>query len=266
MVSESKRWRLQPPLRAWLAGFVLSVSVSPEALASPVACESFPGAVVAADGLRPAARLLTSEPFVIVAIGSSSTEGAGASARDRKAVAWIRRLLGSRAVVHNKGVGGQLASEMLARFATDVWPLNPQFVIWQTGTNDALRGVPLEEFRATLRAGIKEAGLHAAALMLVDPQYSRSLEEKAPGYARYVETMRAIALETRTPLIDTYAAMRRWTGMAPGTPEPLLHPDRLHLNDEGHRCVGQMIADFIAGKAAATVRVAGDTGARPAAR
>jgi len=68
--------------------------------------------------------------------------------------------------------------------------------------------------------------------------------------------MRTVARDMGVPLVDEYAAMRRWGGMPGVTANDLLAPDRLHLNDDGHRCVGLMISTFIASRAGETLRVA----------
>src|SRR5690606_11084735 len=91
-------------------------------------------------------------PIRIVALGSSSTWGAGASSRTHTYPARLEKELQAawpkRDVrVINAGVSGQLARHMLARIDKDVLPHKPQLVLWQTGVNDAIRGVPMENYR-----------------------------------------------------------------------------------------------------------------------
>ena len=80
------------------------------------------------------------EALVIVAIGSSSTQGVGASDQAHTYPALLAEELRRRwprlaVTVVNKGVGGETAEQMLARFTRDVLPYRPQLVIWQTGSN-----------------------------------------------------------------------------------------------------------------------------------
>src|SRR4029453_10647460 len=82
------------------------------------------------------------EALVIVAIGSSSTQGVGASDQAHTYPALLAEELQRRwsrlaVTVVNKGVGGETADQMLARFTRDVLPYRPQLVIWQTGSNSA---------------------------------------------------------------------------------------------------------------------------------
>ena len=194
-------------------------------------------------------------PLVVVAIGSSSTEGIGASTPDRSYPPSVQRFLRARfpgldIVVHNRGIGGQSAEQMLARFDTDLWPLKPQLVLWQTGTIEALRHIPRDVLQGNLRDGVERIRKHGAEVMLVNPQYSQSLEKRLPDYPSYVAVMEAFARTAGVPLIDRYAAMRlRAEAMATSAatkPQGLLGPDRLHLNDDGYRCLARAVADFIA--------------------
>src|SRR5437879_2293654 len=93
---------------------------------------------------RSAARIVLGQPLTIVAIGSSSTKGTGASSpamsypgrleaelRDRFPAIEIRVL--------NRGQGGEDVGQEIARFGQDVFALDPDLVIWQVGTNAVLR-------------------------------------------------------------------------------------------------------------------------------
>src|SRR5262245_33290445 len=75
--------------------------------------------------MRTARRLVAREPLTIVAIGSSSTAGAGASAPSasypsRLALELQERFPGRQIRVINRGVNGEDAREMIARFEASV--------------------------------------------------------------------------------------------------------------------------------------------------
>ena len=72
------------------------------------------------------------------------------------------------------GRSRQTARQMLERFPTDVIPEDPVLVIWETGTTDAVRGVGVDDFAATLQTGIDELKAHGIDVMLVDLQFSHS--------------------------------------------------------------------------------------------
>src|SRR5580658_8021225 len=98
--------------------------------------------------LRTMRRLTSGKPLTIVAIGSSSTAGAGASSPDasypsRLAAELKQRFPAQAITVLNRGVNGEETDNMMARFSTDVIAAHPQLVLWQVGTNSVLRDRPL---------------------------------------------------------------------------------------------------------------------------
>ena len=72
-----------------------------------------------------ATKLKNDQPITIVAIGSSSTAGAGASSEastypSRLAIELTQRFFGHPITVLNRGVGGEEVRDMFKRFDTDV--------------------------------------------------------------------------------------------------------------------------------------------------
>ncbi|MBU2531784.1 MAG: SGNH/GDSL hydrolase family protein, partial [Alphaproteobacteria bacterium] len=134
------------------------------------------------------------QPVRIVAFGSSSTEGAGASASDRTYPARLQFALRLKFPEHNfkvinRGKGGELASHMLARLDRDVIAENPTLVIWQTGVNDAIHGIDMAEFRNIVEAGVNRMKGAGIDVILLDQQYyPRSA--KVPNYNAYLKLIR----------------------------------------------------------------------------
>jgi acyl-CoA thioesterase-1 len=102
-----------------------------------IPCET-PGALCTLGQLLPNfARALRGQVEVnIVAIGSSSTEGDGASSPaasypSRLGIALAARFPTPKINVLNLGVGGQEAPDEAARFKRDVLANRPALVIWQ---------------------------------------------------------------------------------------------------------------------------------------
>src|SRR5499427_9805113 len=93
---------------------------------------------------RLARRLANGKPIKIVALGSSSTFGAGASTAaasypSRLAAELVRRFPASEITVLNRGVNGDEIGGMLARLDGAVIAETPDLVLWQLGTNSLLR-------------------------------------------------------------------------------------------------------------------------------
>lgn len=188
--------------------------------------------------------------FRIVALGSSSTQGTGASSPKMCYPAQLEAELNRRFhpdkhfEVVNLGVGGEMAGDMLARVDRDVLPLKPDLVIWQTGVNDALTGRSLDEFRTELAQGIEAIRDSGADVILLDLQYyPRS--ERVEGYKNYLHTMWSVAQEKSVPVLKRHAFMKHLLDSRQFTASQLLAPDLFHLNDLSYRCLGNLVADAI---------------------
>ena len=90
-------------------------------------------------------KLRRGEPVTIVAIGSSSTAGTGASSSKAtypsQLQAELKSMFPQSAVtVLNRGVPGDMAAATVARFKHDAIEPKPDLIVFQTGTNSALGG------------------------------------------------------------------------------------------------------------------------------
>ncbi len=201
-----------------------------------------------------AARLNAKKPVVIVALGSSSTQGIGASGPlatypVRLQAELRQRFPASEISVINAGVGGQLAGDMLARLGKDVLALKPTLVIWQTGVNDAMRGADVTEFRKTVQTGV--ARMHAAGtdVILLDMQYFPGAE-KVRDFPRFLVAMRQIADQQQVPIMQRFAIMKHLVTSAQYTARQILAADQFHPNDLSYGCLGHMLADALQGELA----------------
>jgi len=183
----------------------------------------------------------------ILAIGSSSTEGIGASSPANAYPARLKDELthddGIAADVRNAGVGGELAVKTLQRLKAALKTGWAELVIWQVGTNDALVGVDEALFRATVESGIAAARAAGVPLLLVDPQFTQKNPDEA-RFERFVEIVDEIGARDHVPVLSRFAMMkRRGTKDA----QALLSKDGLHMNDLGYRCLAHAIAEAIEG-------------------
>lgn len=189
------------------------------------------------------------KPLEIVALGSSSTAGSGASSPQASYPARLeaelrRRFPGRDIQVQNFGTGGALARHMLERIESTILDLQPTLVIWQTGVNDATQDVGVDVFRDILDRGIKTLKAAGIDVILVDQQfYPRS--ERVTGYRDYLKAMRASAEANGVGLFQRYAIMRHMVRSGQHSPEQLLAPDNFHLNDLSYGCLADLMADGI---------------------
>jgi lysophospholipase L1-like esterase len=199
------------------------------------------------------------KPVRIVALGSSSTQGIGASGPKacypvKLQAEMRRRFPGRKITVDNLGVGGQLATDMLPRIKKDVLPRKPTLVIWQTGVNDAVRNVDLEKFRKTVSRGIDTLQKKGIDVVLLDMQYFPRAE-KIRGFARYLVAMRQIAESRKVPILQRFAIMKHLVTSAQFTPRQLLASDLFHPNDLTYGCLGRLLADAMQGEVGQIGRV-----------
>jgi acyl-CoA thioesterase-1 len=191
----------------------------------------------------------TAKLIRIVALGSSSTAGSGASSPHASYPAQLddeleRRFEGWDFKVTNLGVGGQLASHMAQRIAKDVLPRAPHLVLWQTGVNDAIQDVGLAPFRRTLTAGVAQLRAEGADVILVNMQfYPRA--ERVQGYTDYLQIMHEVAAAEEIPIFRRFAIMKHFIKSGQFTANQLLSPDLFHMNDLSYGCLAVLMADGI---------------------
>jgi len=219
------------------------------------------GAFAAAPPTLPhvAHRIEAREPLRIVALGSSSTEGIGATAPDRTYPAVLQTILSHRlaggVAVLNRGIGGQDADDMMRRLPGIIAEA-PDLVIWQTGSNDALRGVPIDRFERETRDGIAVLLKAGIDVMLMEPQLSERLAN-TPGSAGYVASVRSLGRALRVPVVRRYDLMRQWLADGDLTKATMMSGDGLHMGDGGYQKLAEAVADAIlAGSNAASPNVA----------
>src|SRR5713226_9300192 len=145
-----------------------------------------------------ASKLASGEPVVIVAFGSSSTSGFGSTSPEftypNRLAAQLRRQYPTADItVINRGQGGEDAPEMMKRLQTAVLDMKPDLVIWQVGTNAVLRNLDPAETAKLVEQGIKRIQAAGADLVLVDPQYSPRVNERAESANQMVKLLGKVA-------------------------------------------------------------------------
>src|SRR4029450_9140629 len=194
--------------------------------------------------------------LVIVAIGSSSTQGVGASDQAHTYPALLAEELQHRwprlaVTVVNKGVGGETADQMLARFTQDVLPYHPQLVIWQTGSNSVLQSRDVQGYEKTIREGItrlKAAHMH---VILMAPQYAPRILGR-PIHKAIVDTIGEVSNDLKVAVFRRFAVMRHWVTSGQYRGENTTPHNQLHMNDASYHCIARLLADSLASAALAT--------------
>jgi acyl-CoA thioesterase I len=212
---------------------------------------------------RTAQRLSAQEPVKIVAIGSSSTFGEGASAPERSYPSRLRieltqRFMDRRFVVVNRGVNGDTDHDKRARFERDVIAEKPDMVLWQLGTNSMLGGDPMETHLPILQDGVAHLRKATGAdIVLVDPQYApKVLRGGAERASLIVDLIAQTAQGSGVNLFRRFELMRHWREEKQLSFDKFLSEDEFHMNDWSYSCVARAMGDAIAEAATRPARPA----------
>lgn len=205
-------------------------------------------------------KLRRGEPVKIVAIGSSSTAGTGASSPratypSRLQIELKAMFPESTITVINRGVPGDTASGMIGRFKYDAIEPKPDLIIWQTGTNSALGGGNVERYTTDLQRGIRMARKHNIDIMLMSPQFAPRFESIS-NRMTFIDHLHAVAEREQVPVFRRYDVMKHWIQTGQFTNRTMINPDGLHLTDLSYACLGGLVAQMVGAPAVATARVA----------
>jgi acyl-CoA thioesterase-1 len=198
---------------------------------------------------RVAQRVAGGQPIKIVAIGSSSTAGAGASSPAMNYPSRLEaelKVLFPRAdiTVLNRGINGEESRDMVARFDRDVFAQTPDLVLWQVGSNSVLRDRPLDEANLSLRDGLKRLREAGTDVVLINPQYAPKVINKH-DVDGMVDLIHVMAKETNVDLFERFAVMRYWRLTEDIPFSTFISPDELHMNDWSYGCIAKLLAHAI---------------------
>lgn len=222
----------------------------PETLAK--ACHKLPPGVSFDDSLlvRTARKLRRDKNVKIVALGSSTTIGSGGSGA---MAAWParlqdelgKRLAGVNVMVTNKGKMRQSAQDMLQRMPSDVLAEKPDIVVWETGTNEAVRGVDVEQFTAAMLDGINQMEAAGVEVVLMNTQYSRNTA-RLINFQPYNDAMGQVAHIRDLVLFPRYEMMQGWVDRGYVSFDGLTQGDAIKIADTVYDCIGKLLAQNIA--------------------
>jgi acyl-CoA thioesterase I len=183
----------------------------------------------------------------VLAIGSSSTAGVGASSPARTYTARLevdleKALAGTDFDVVTHGLGGEVAQGAADRMKREVEEVKPDLVIWQVGTNDAFRHVAIDSFKYCLRKTLAWLKQQQIDVVLINPQYGDQLIKDA-YYEDMVNAVAEVAREAEVLLVDRFQFMKNL--QREHRDRVYLSADNLHMNDEGYRCLAEQLAATI---------------------
>jgi lysophospholipase L1-like esterase len=199
---------------------------------------------------RLANKLRAGDSIRIVALGSSSTAGAGAStpanSYPSRLEVELRTLMPkANIVVINRGVNGDESSQMLARFELTVDEDKPDLILWQVGSNALLRDHPLEPAAKLINQGVARMKQLGADVVLIDPQFAPKVLAKV-DVDEMVDLIDTAAKHASVNAFHRFATMRYWRQQANIPYSVILSEDELHMNDWSYGCLAKLLARSIA--------------------
>ena len=206
-------------------------------------------------------RLAAGAPITIVAIGSSSTAGAGASSPaasypSRLAVELKNLFPKNSITVLNRGANGEEVADMLMRFDKGVLAAKPDLVLWQLGTNSLIRDHMFTDHGAAIRDGLNKIRAIGADVVLIDPQFAPKVIVKSEA-EHMVELIAETAKVENIDLFRRFDVMKRWKEIDNMAFESFVSPDGLHMNDWSYACMAKGLSLAIAEAAERPVVSAG---------
>jgi lysophospholipase L1-like esterase len=183
----------------------------------------------------------------VLAVGSSSTVGLGASSPDRSYTVRLEsnlegRYKGADIKIITRGVNGEIAEEAAERLKLEVATLRPDLVIWQVGTNDALARIEQDHFADELQSTVKWLLRNRIDVILIDPQYVETLA-KDRHFNGIVNAIGEVGKSERVMVVRRFGAMAELAKLNKN--RAYVSSDRLHLNDAGYGCMAEYAARAI---------------------
>jgi len=234
---------------ALLAALALPLSARAETPA--LSCDTPLDLIRLANPLSHVAQKLTDgAPITIVAIGSSSTAGAGASSPAKSypsqlAVELKKQFPNNSITVLNRGANGEEVADMLRRFDKAVVAAKPDLVLWQLGTNSVIRDHMFNDHGAAIRDGLNKIRAIGADVVLIDPQFAPKVIAKSEA-EHMVELIAETAKVENVDLFRRFDVMKRWHEADHMAFESFVSPDGLHLNDWSYACMAKGLSLAIA--------------------
>ena len=199
---------------------------------------------------RSAGRIDRGSPLTVVAMGSSSTQGVGASTPSMSYPSRLERELRDRfpAIeirVLNRGIGGHDVGEELNRIDRDVVAEHPDLVIWQVGTNAVLRRDDLTADEQSIRRGVSLMKAGGIDVVLMDLQYARRVLAR-PAWGEMERIIRDVAHSNSVGLFHRFEIMQEWDRTQQLAPAAIIGPDGLHMTDASYGCLASELAEALA--------------------
>ena len=184
----------------------------------------------------------------IVALGSSSTQGIGASSPSLSYPSQLQSRLRSRypsasVEVVNKGLGGANIYGLRSKYEAEIKTLNPDVLIVQAGTIEAIDGMNRDEFRRALTDLVASAKGSSAKLevILMDGQRYPGVGSTS-AYDAYQNVVLGVAQSQGGSFVPRLQMMDELIRSGQFRLSELIGPDNLHMTDAMYSCLSTYLS------------------------
>lgn len=148
----------------------------------------------------------------------------------------LHTLVTGQQTTFNKGIGGQISSQMQARFQEDVMILQPAIVHILAGTNDVTTG---QSLTTSYIQQMAQAALAAGAKVILGKVIPSQTSSENSGLQSFNAMLVTLAASLNVPLVDYWSVMANQDGTANSS----LYQDVHHPNNAGYTAMfGQLNA------------------------
>jgi len=191
-----------------------------------------------------AAALQSRKQIKILAIGASPIMSRRVNSGQGETMRHLLKqaVQGLDVVMINRGVSGELSAQAAVRIKNEVALTEPDLVLWQVGTNDALAYVPLDDFANTVEDTLGWLKEHKVDVVLVGLQYvgQMALDDH---YKATRDLLRKIAAKENVMIVRRYEAQQFLERAESGGGG--LVPDEFERTEAGYICLAQYMARAI---------------------
>jgi lysophospholipase L1-like esterase len=179
----------------------------------------------------------------ILTIGASSSAGSDPTARGYQGIieAMLEKVIpGVDVRIIDRGVSGELARDAAWRMQTEVALTEPDLVLWQVGTNDAMARIPPAEFKTDLRDGIRWLKKRGVDVVLVGQHFTRRMRRDR-HYQSIRRAVSRVARREKVLRITRYEAMETLAKLRKGA----MPPNEFEATEEGYSCIAEYVVRAI---------------------
>lgn len=243
---------------AAVAALAALLAAPPATAGAKLECVAPASALETAGSLpRVAAAFRRGQPLRVLVVGSASSGGSGTSGPGKpypvKLIDRLHTALGVPVTVDSIARRGWTAEAMAEEMPDLVAAEQPDLVIWQTGTVDAVREIAPEAFGAALLKGTEALQRARVDVLFMDMQFS-PMGARLIDYAPYLEYMGWVAGGKGVPVFHRHAIMRSWSEEDRFGGSARAKLEQQAFADHVHACIAELVARVVRTVADATPR------------